>query len=73
VTAKQQRLQSGLDNESDSESNADESVGGVSIDNEVELEQEYQFTTVVRVCESTSNLLLPEKDLNLFIREKLLL
>jgi hypothetical protein len=59
-----------LYDKSDSESDDDESVGGVSVNDEVELEHKYQFTADVRVPESTtSNLLIPEKDLNLFIRE----
>jgi hypothetical protein len=59
-TANQRMLQLGVENESDSDSDND---------NEVELEKEYQFTADVVRDESTSNLLLPEKDLTLFIRE----
>jgi hypothetical protein len=56
-----------VDDELDSDSDDDGEVDPDD-DGEVELEQEYQFTAdVVREC--TSNLLLPEKDLTLFIRD----
>ena len=58
-TANQRMLRLGVDDESDSESDDED---------EVELEQEYQFTADI-VRESSSNLLLPEKDLTLFIRD----
>jgi hypothetical protein len=52
-----------LDSDSDDDGEVDPDDDG-----EVELEQEYQFTAdVVREC--TSNLLLPEKDLTVFIRD----
>jgi hypothetical protein len=59
-TANQQMLRLGVEDKSESDSDND---------GEVELEQEYQFTADVVCDESTSNLLLPEKDLTLFIRE----
>jgi hypothetical protein len=66
-TANQRMLRLGVDNESDSDSDDDGEVDPDD-DGDVDLEQEYQFTEdVVREC--TSNLLLPEKDLTLFIRD----
>jgi hypothetical protein len=59
-TANQQMLQLQVEDELDSDSDNH---------NEVELEKEYQFTADVVCDESPSNLLLPEKDLTLFIRE----
>jgi hypothetical protein len=73
VTAKQQRLQMGVSDEWDSESD-EESVGAVSVDEEVEYGQgEYQFRANQPIPDSpTSNLLISEKELNLFIRENFL-
>jgi hypothetical protein len=57
----------GVEDESDSDSDDDSEIDPDD-DGDVELEQEYQFTEdVVREC--TSNLLLPEKYLTLFIRD----
>jgi hypothetical protein len=57
----------GVEDKSDSDSDDDSEVDPDD-DGDVELEQEYQFTEdVVREC--TSNLLLPEKYLTLFIRD----
>jgi hypothetical protein len=57
-----------LNNKLDSELE-DESVGEVSIDNEVDFEQgEYQFTADAQVPDlPTSKLLISDKELNLFI------
>jgi hypothetical protein len=67
-TADQRMLRLGVDDESDSDSDDDDGEVDPDDDGEVELEQEYQFTAdVVREC--TSNLLLPEEDLTLFIRD----
>jgi hypothetical protein len=73
VTAKQRRLRLGVSNEWDSESN-EESVGAVSVDKEVQYGQgEYQFTADEPIPDSpTFNLLISEKELNLFIRENFL-
>jgi hypothetical protein len=73
VTAKQRRLRMGVSNEWNSESD-EESVGAVSVDEEVEYGQgEYQFTANKPIPDSpTSNLLISEKELNLFIRENFL-
>jgi hypothetical protein len=62
-----------MSNEWDSESE-DESVGSVSIDNEVQFKEgEYQFTADEPIPDlPTSNLLISEKELNLFIRENFL-
>jgi hypothetical protein len=62
-----------MSNEWDSESE-DESVGSVSIDNEVQFKQgEYQFTADEPIPDlPISNLLISEKELNLFIRENFL-
>jgi hypothetical protein len=59
-TANQRRLQLGVDDKLDSDSDDN---------NEVELEEESQFTADIVRDESTSNLLLPVKNLTLFIRE----
>jgi hypothetical protein len=73
VTAKQRRLQMGVSDEWDSESGK-ESVGAVSVDEEVQYGQgEYQFTDDEPIPDSpTSKLLISEKELNLFIRENFL-
>jgi hypothetical protein len=73
VTAKQRRLRLGVSDEWDSESN-EESVGAVSVDKEVQYGQgEYQFTADEPIPDSpTFNLLISEKELNLFIRENFL-
>jgi hypothetical protein len=73
VTAKHRRLQMEVSDEWDSESGK-ESVGAVSVDEEVQYEQEeYQFTADEPIPDSpTSNLLISEKELNLFIRENFL-
>jgi hypothetical protein len=66
-TANQRMLRLGVDDESDSDPDDGGEVDPDD-DGDVDLEQEYQFTEdVVREC--TSNLLLPEKDLTLFIRD----
>jgi hypothetical protein len=70
VTTTDQNHQMGLFNDSDSELEGNGSIGGVPVDEEVELEPNHQFTPTTRVEDlSTSNLLLPEKELNLFIRQ----
>jgi hypothetical protein len=73
-TAKHRGLRVGVglnddwDPDSDDDESDNESVGGASVDDEVELEQEYQFRAdIVVVPEFPSNLLLPEKELKLFI------
>ena len=73
VTAKQRRLQMGVSDDWDSESD-EESVGAVSVDEEVEYGQgEYQFRANEPIPDlPTSNLLISEKELNLFIRENFL-
>jgi hypothetical protein len=73
VTAKQRRLQMGVSDEWDSES-GEESVGAVSVDEEVQYGQgEYKFTADEPIPDlPTSNLLISEKELNLFIRENFL-
>jgi hypothetical protein len=73
VTAKQGRLRMGVSDEWDSESN-EESVGAVLVDEEVQYGQgEYQFMVYEPIPDSpTSNLLISEKELNLFIRENFL-
>jgi hypothetical protein len=54
VTAKEQSRQMGLLNEPGSELDEDESIGGVSVDKEVEREQEYKSTPTMRVEESST-------------------
>jgi hypothetical protein len=73
VTAKQRWLRMGVSDELDSESDK-ESVGAVLVDEEVQYRQgEYQFTADKPIPDSpTSNLLISEKELNLFIRENFL-
>jgi hypothetical protein len=73
VAAKQRRLRMGVSDEWDSESD-EESVGAVSVEEEVQYGQgEYQFTADEPIPDSpTSNLLISEKELNLFIRENFL-
>jgi hypothetical protein len=73
VTAKQRRLRMEVSNKWDSESD-EESVGAVSVDEEVQYKQgEYQFTADEPIPDlPTSNLLISEKELNLCIRENFL-
>jgi hypothetical protein len=70
VTAKQRRLQMEVSDERDSKSDK-ESVGAVLVDEEVQYKhEEYQFTANEPILDlPTPNLLIAEKELNLFIRE----
>jgi hypothetical protein len=71
VTAKLRRLRMGVSDECDSESD-EESVSAVLVDEEVEYGQgEYQFTANEPIPDSpTSNLLISEKELDLYLLEK---